>query len=127
MTPEPSPMRTPRRRERRPPGFREGPTNDAHVAAEREPGSAETHERRRGAELPDLHNARTQSVFTRAPEPLPRWLAHVVFELQEQHPRVTRQDLVSALLLRYVRPGDTAARTHLLELLDDLERARAPR
>jgi len=62
----------------------------------------------------------------RAPDPLPRWLELTLVAVREYRPAATRQDIVCALLLRYVssREGDVA---HLLALLDDLERARTRR
>lgn len=130
------PMRT---RRARPPGF--GAQSNQDVAppesrSERQPRApnakvpttpsappqiAPPHE-----QLPDLHDARTRPVFVRAPDPLGRWLELTLVALREHRPKATRQDIICALMLRYVR-NDPADADHLIGLLDDLERARARR
>jgi hypothetical protein len=78
------------------------------------------------AALPDLHDARTRPVFIRAPDPLARWLELTLVGLREHRPKATRQDIICALMLRYVR-NHPAQAEHLIELLDDLEQARRRR
>ena len=78
-------------------------------------------------ELPDLRDARTRDLFARIPEGLVLYLDEALYRVKRDRPKTSRQDLLTALLVRYVRPADPAAVKHLHELLDDVDRARAPR
>ncbi len=136
MTDAPRPMRT---RRSRPPGFRSPPTPEhtaatesvdsphpSPVAPEQFTAAPAASDTTSGANLPDLHDARTHSVFVRAPDPLARWLELTLVALREHRPKTTRQDIICALMLKYVRP-DASQTRHLIGLLDELERARARR
>jgi hypothetical protein len=48
-------------------------------------------------------------------------------DVHEARPKATRQDIICALMLRYVRPADPAALQHIIDMLDDLEHARRRR
>lgn len=68
-----------------------------------------------------------RELFARVPAPLVRDLDRALRALSDEHDRITRQQLITALLLRYVRPDDPAALAHLDALLDDLDDAQRRR
>jgi hypothetical protein len=122
------PQRPMRTRGTRPPGFAAAPADAAaNPKSHRTIGRQDARVPSEPDPAPDLHDARTRTVFVRAPDPLPRWLELVLVDVHEARPKATRQDIICALMLRYVRPADPAALQHIIDMLDDLEHARRRR
>lgn len=64
-----------------------------------------------------------QGIFGRVPPELARRLEGVVFELKAERARVSQQDVLAALLWRYVDHTDPTSVRALHELLDEYETA----
>jgi hypothetical protein len=99
-----APARTPPQRE---------PEAEEHGAAEEQPRPSA----RRATRKP------LQGVFGRVPPELARRLEGMVFELKAERARVSQQDVLAALLWRYVDHTDPATVQAIHALLDEYEAA----
>jgi len=78
------------------------------------------------AAAPDLSGESLVGVFGRVPASLARRLEGMVFQLRAER-KVSQQDVLAALLLRYVDHSDERSVAEMHRLLDGYEKVREPR
>lgn len=118
-------------RTRRRPPKRSAPASEAEPPPEQAPASRDSEEshpeesegRRSPRDGPDLRGDALVAVFGRVPTTLARRLEGVVFELKADR-KVSQQDVLAALLLRYVDPRDERSLAEVRAALDAYYEAR---
>ena len=99
----------------------QGSTNGSPARAERrQPAAAKQ------PAAPDLSAEPLTGVFGRVPASLARRLEGMVFQLRAER-KVSQQDVLAALLLRFVDHSDERSVGEVHRLLDAYEKARDPR
>lgn len=97
--------------------------SNGRAIAERAPRPQSTPER---STAPDLAGESLVGVFGRVPASLARRLEGMVFQLRAER-KVSQQDVLAALLLRYVDHSDERSVAEMHRLLDAYEKVREPR
>jgi len=76
------------------------------------------------ADSVSLAQERVKAVFARVPASLARRLEGAVFELRASRPKLTQQDVLAALLWRYVAHDAAAKLDELAAVVADYDAAR---